>query len=181
LDSLSAPSEILGLAPGIVIGIGAALLLAGRKFFWLFVGAVGFFATLRVATGYFGDERQDWILIASVVAGVIGAALAVVVQKVAVALAGAATGAYLLDQFFRSELAEYPSLGWVFLIIAAVVGALMMAIVFEFALILLTSLAGAHLIVPELSLQRQWWAAAYVILVLAGVIVQIRWRKRAGP
>jgi hypothetical protein len=173
LHTLPSAHHALGASPGLAIGVGAALLLAGRKLFWFFVAAVGFVAAMEFARQYFGGANQDTVLIASLVAGITGAVLAVFVQKLAVSLAGAATGAYLLDQFFRS-LPSYPDLGWIFLIAAAILGALLMAIVFRWALILLTSLAGAHLIGEWLPLPRGWLAAAYAALVVIGVSVQSR-------
>lgn len=173
LETLPSAQHLLGASPGIVIGVGAALLFAGRKLFWFFVAAVGFVAALEFARQFFGDANRDAVLIGSLVAGLIGAVLAIFVQKLAVGIAGAATGAYLLDQFFRS-LPAYPELGWIFLIAAAIVGALLMAFVFRWALILLTSLAGAHLIGQWLPLPRGWLAAAYAALVVIGVAVQTR-------
>lgn len=167
------PHHALAASPGLAVGVGAALLLAGRKLFWFFVAAVGFVAALEFAAQYFGTAPRETVLIASLVAGIIGAVLAIFVQKLAVSLAGAATGAYLLDQFFRS-LPTYPDLGWIFLIAAAMLGALLMAVVFRWALILLTSLAGAHLIGQWLPLPRGWLAAAYAALVVLGVAVQTR-------
>lgn len=161
------------LAPGVAIGMGAALLLAGRKLFWFFVAAVGFVAALEIATPYFGTENHHSVLIGSLVAGAIGAVLAIFIQKIAVSIAGAATGSYLLDQFFRT-LPTYPDLGWLYLIAAGIAGALLMAIVFRWALVLLTSLAGAHLIGQWLPLPRGWLAAAYAALVVIGVAVQTR-------
>ncbi|HEV7402861.1 MAG TPA: DUF4203 domain-containing protein [Chthoniobacteraceae bacterium] len=177
LHPLPSAHHVLGASPGLAIGVGAALLLAGRKLFWFFVAAVGFVAAMELATRYFGESNHDAILIGSLVAGVIGAVLAIFLQKLAVGLAGAATGAYLLDQYFRT-LPDYPDLGWIFLIAAAVAGALLMAVVFRWALILLTSLAGAHLIGQWLPLPRGWRAAAYAALVVIGVAVQSR---RARP
>src|SRR3954463_6112389 len=120
LPSLPTSPEALALSPGMALGSGAALLVAGRKLFWLFVGAVGFFACARLAQGFLGNEHQDWQLIACLVAGVFGAIFAVFVQKVAVGLAGAGMGVYLLDLFFRHGMESYPPAGLVYLAIAAV-------------------------------------------------------------
>jgi uncharacterized membrane protein YeaQ/YmgE (transglycosylase-associated protein family) len=160
-------------SPGIAIGVGAALLLAGRKLFWFFVAAVGFVGAMEFATQHFGGEHRDSILIASLVAGIIGAVLAVFVQKLAVSLAGAAAGAYLLNEYFRS-MPTYPDLWWIFLIAAAIAGALLMAVAFRWALIIVTSLAGAHLIGQWLPLPRGWMAAAYAALLVIGIAVQSR-------
>lgn len=172
-ETLPSTQHLLSASPGIAIGVGVALLLAGRKLFWFFVAAVGFVAAMELATRFFGSQNQNAVLVGSLVAGAIGAVCAIFVQKIAVSLAGAATGAYLLDQFLRT-LPAYPDLGWVFLIAAAIVGALLMAVVFRWALMILTSLAGAHLIGQWLPLPRPWLAAAYAALVVIGVAVQSR-------
>src|SRR3954454_15552467 len=102
LETLPSAHHALGSSPVIAIGVGAALLLAGRKLFWFFVAAVGFVAAMEFATRYFGCEPRDTVLLASLVAGIIGAVLAVFVQKLAVSLAGAATGAFLLNEYFHT-------------------------------------------------------------------------------
>jgi hypothetical protein len=166
----------LASAPWLVLALGAALLLAGRQLFWLFVAAVGFFAALHFAQGVLGDEHRDWALIASLLAGAVGAGLAVIVQKFAVALAGAVTGGYLLDQFFRSTLEQYPTFGWLFVALAAVLGALLMVKLFRWALIVVTSLAGAHLLLAMVEWPPRWLALAYAALFVTGVA----WQSSGG-
>jgi hypothetical protein len=160
------------------MALGAALLLAGRQLFWLFVGTVGFFAALHLAQGFLGEEHRDWVLMGSLLAGALGAALAVLVQKFAVVLAGAVTGGYLLDQFFRGALEQYPQYGWVFLGLASLLGAFLMVRIFRWALIVVTALAGTHLLLLQATWPPRWLALAYAALFVAGVAWQSPRSKR---
>jgi hypothetical protein len=177
LESVPFSSEALAVSPGVALGIGAALIVAGRRLFWLFVGAVGFFAFSRLAREYLGSEHPDWVLIGSAIAGIAGAIFAIFLQKVAVGLAGAAMGVYALDQVFRHSMETYPSVGLLLLAVAAIVGALVTVAVFEWALIFLTSLLGAHLLAQLVDVQRGWLILYYVALVAIGVGIQSRQKK----
>ncbi len=180
LHHLPSTSEQIAQSPLLPIGLGAALLIAGRRLFWLFIGAIGFFAAMRLASQILGEAYHDWVLIGSLVAGVLGAMLAIFVQKAVVSLGGAIAGAYLLDLFFRSSLTTYPAYGWLFLIGAAVLGALLMAMVFEWALIFLSSLAGAQLISQTAPLPPRWIGGVSLLLLVLGILIQSR-RRRPPP
>jgi hypothetical protein len=82
------PDDLLVLLAGI------ALLLAGRRLFWLFVGVVGFFAGLRFALQVLGP-RADLRWIVALAAGLLGIVLAIALQRLAVALAGFFVGGYV--------------------------------------------------------------------------------------
>ena len=69
--------------------VGIAVLLLGRKLFWLFVGAVGFVIGLGLAFQLLVEQPEWLILIAALVIGLAGAVLAIFAQKVAVVIAPA--------------------------------------------------------------------------------------------
>ena len=78
--------------PIISVIIGAAILLFGRKLFWLFVAALGFAVGLEIAA-YFMREPPQWMtLLVALGAGVLGALLAIMLQKFAIAIAGFVAG-----------------------------------------------------------------------------------------
>src|SRR2546430_17597085 len=78
--------------PIISVIIGAAILLFGRKLFWLFVAALGFAVGLEIAA-YFMREPPQWMtLLVALGAGVLGALLAILLQKIAIAIAGFVAG-----------------------------------------------------------------------------------------
>src|SRR5437588_12484980 len=78
--------------PIISVIIGVAILLFGRKLFWLFVAALGFAVGLEIPA-YFMREPPQWMtLLVALGAGVIGALLAILLQKLAIAIAGFIAG-----------------------------------------------------------------------------------------
>src|SRR5687767_7172924 len=79
----------------ISIILGGALLIAGRKLFWLFVGAAGFVAGLQLATQFWQGPELLAIVVGLVV-GAIFAVLAIFLQGVAIGVAGFLAGGYIL-------------------------------------------------------------------------------------
>src|SRR5205823_14268624 len=96
--------------PIISVVIGAAILLFGRKLFWLFVAALGFAVGLEMAA-YFMREPPQWMtLLVALGCGVIGALLAILLQKLAIAIAGFIAGgriAWVLAAAFFVDHAHY--------------------------------------------------------------------------
>src|ERR1041385_9171955 len=79
--------------PIISVLVGLALLLFGRRLFWLFVAALGFAIGLQLAP-YLSQNPPLWLsLLLSLGLGLLGALLAVVLQKLAIAIAGFLGGA----------------------------------------------------------------------------------------
>jgi len=61
--------------------VGLALLILGKKLFWLFVGAIGFIGASDMAARYFSG-LPDWqILIITVAAGLVGVLLAILFKR----------------------------------------------------------------------------------------------------
>ena len=61
-----------------------ALLLVGRKLFWLFVGTIGFVIGIQVATRFFHGSELITI-VAGLVLGIIFAVLAIFLESIAIA------------------------------------------------------------------------------------------------
>src|SRR5688500_20354558 len=79
--------------------LGGALLLAGRKLFWLFVGAVGFVTGLQLASSFW-QGPETLALVFGLIVGVIFALLAIFLQTITIGIAGFLAGGYILN---RSE------------------------------------------------------------------------------
>ena len=79
--------------------VGLAVLLLGRRLFWLFVGAAGFAVGLHVAPAVLNGP--EWLMVVvALVLGILGAVLAIFFQWLAIGLAGivvAALALWLLD------------------------------------------------------------------------------------
>jgi hypothetical protein len=153
--------------------VGLAVLLFGRRLFWLFVGAVGFAVGLQVARVAFADGPEWLVVTAALVLGVIGAVLAIVFQWFAVGLAGFAAGVH-------GSLTAANALGldgswlWAAVLAAGIVGAALVLWLWDPVLIVLSALTGATLLaplIPAAPLARTW---LFVGLLVVGIVVQAR-------
>ncbi len=158
--------------PIISVIIGVAILLFGRKLFWLFVAALGFAVGLEIAA-YFMKEPPQWMtLLVALGCGVIGAMLAILLQKIAIAIAGFIAGgriAWALAAAFFVEHAHYRGLTFV---IGGILGALLLLSLFDWVLIFLSSIEGAHLIGNGITLPEKGAMILFIALAVIGVLVQ---------
>src|ERR1044072_5051863 len=96
----------------ISILLGIALLLAGRKLFWLFVGAAGFVAGLQLAT-QFWQGPELLAIIMGLVVGVVFAVLAIFLQGAAIGIAGFLAGGYILTVLMEMIGLNHSTFTWV--------------------------------------------------------------------
>jgi hypothetical protein len=147
---------------------GLVLLLFGRRLFWFFVAAAGFAAGIFLARDQFQVHSEALLLAIALIAGVVGALLSVLLQKVAVALAGFAAGGYLgailLEAFNASKFS------WAGFLIGGICGALLLLVIFDWALIALSALLGASMLVE--AAPKEWSALLFFAAFAVGVIVQ---------
>lgn len=152
--------------------VGAAILLFGRKLFWLFVAALGFAMGIEIAT-YFMKDPPVWMtLLAALGLGLFGALLAIMLQKLAIAVAGFVAGgrfALALAAAFFVDHAHYRGITF---IVGGIVGALLLLALFDWVLILLSSVEGAHLISNAIVLPHTGAVIVFCALALIGLIVQ---------
>ena len=152
--------------------VGFVLLTLGRKLFWLFVAGAGFVATIFLVTN-FVDLQPEWLVIAVALgAGILGALLAVFLQRVAVGIAGFIIAGYSTVALLQLIGLGTGRLAWVPFIIGGVVGAILMAVLFEWALIALSSLSGATLVAEAFPLNRPLTILIFVGALLLGIGVQ---------
>jgi hypothetical protein len=155
--------------PSVVVGI--LLLTLGRKLFWLFVAAVGFLVGVQVAAPLVPHD-SGWLLIAGIVLGLLGAILALAVQKVAISVAGFLAGGYYVMTAAHAWKMVPPQYEWVAFLAGGIVGAILMMLVFNWALIIFSSIAGAHLILRVTPVDQAMASAILAALVVVGCIVQ---------
>jgi len=165
------PFDIPG-GPAVALLFGAALLLAGRRIFWLVVGVFGFLFAYDMAQRYLGARTEGLELIIALLAGVAGVFLAIFLQKVAIGLAGFLLGGYVALGALGGANGTVTGPHLVIVLIAGVVCAILALWLFETALILLSSLAGAALIVEALDLEPAATLLAFALLVVVGVAIQ---------
>jgi len=155
----------------VLIGIG--LLFFGRRAFWLFVAAAGFLAGLSLANRLL--QGPEWVgLVVGLGIGLLGALIAVVVERFAIGLAGFLVGGYIALQVLPLLHLEG---GWttvVAFLIGGVIGLILVGLFLGWALISLSSLAGAALIVNALNMEPGLGTLVFIILVVVGVVFQAR-------
>ena len=171
------PDRILDIFGGdgatlaLQIIVAVALLMLGRRLYWLFVAGVGFVVTMGLATEYL-EAPEEWMTLAlAIAAGLAGALFAIFLQKIAVAIAGFAAAAY-----FAHAVAETIGLGGslqnVAVLVVGVLGAIFASVLFDWALILLSSLTGGVLLVDAFDLEPTLALVVMVIVAIAGILIQ---------
>ena len=155
------------------VGLGAALILSGRRLYWLFVAGTGFIAALALAAISLGNLPQPQIVLLALGAGVLGALLALLIQRIAVAIAGFLAGAYILSSLAGIAgpiLAQYD---WLVLLIGGILGMLLVISLFEWALIVLSSLTGAILIAQTLGANSLLGYLLVLVATGVGIFIQV--------
>jgi hypothetical protein len=157
-----------------------ALLTLGRKLFWLFVAALGFITAMALASQLLEIEA-DWVVILiGLIAGGIGAVLAITLQRVAIGVAGFLAGGYLLLSALNLIGLEPGSAAWQPFLIGGIVGAIAAFPLFEWALIFVSSGSGAFVIAQSFELQRIVAIALFAGTFILGVAIQSALRRRTN-
>ena len=152
--------------------IGVIILFFGRRLFWLCVAAVGFAAGVELAPQLIHEPSPLLALSLALLLGLIGALLAIFLQKIAIAIAGFLAGGKLGVAIAAAFFVQHAEYYWLTFLVGGVVGALLLLLLFDWALIILSSVVGAHLIQTAVVLPATGNAILFVVLVLIGVVVQ---------
>ena len=159
--------------------LGAALLVAGRKLFWLFVAIIGFITGMQLVAQFLNGPA--WLaVVVGVVVGIIFALLAVFIEALAIGAAGFLAGGYILTTLTGMLGMNEGFLFWIIYVIGGIIGILLVMLLFDWALIILSSLAGAALIVQSLALAGGTGGLWFLLLVLLGIIIQGLTLQREG-
>ncbi|MEO7724823.1 MAG: DUF4203 domain-containing protein [Chthoniobacterales bacterium] len=164
--------------PIISVVIGIVLLLFGRKLFWLFVAALGFAIGLQLAP-YFSQNPPLWLcLLLSLGLGLLGALLALLLQKVAIGIAGFLVGGRFAVAIAAAFLVNHAHYSAITFVIGGIVGALLLLALFDWALIIFSSIEGARLIADAVHLPNTGTSILLVVLAIFGIIVQAMMFRR---
>ena len=151
------------------IVLGMALLLAGRRLFWLLVAAVGFVAGASLVTQTLGPEPEWVVMVVALAMGLIGALLSVFLQRVMVTLAGVIAGGYVA--YTQALAFHLAAPDWVPWLAGGILGGLLVWIVFDVALIVLSAVSGATIIVQNVSIDPRAAGWVFLVLCLVGLVV----------
>lgn len=160
------------------IFLGAALLLFGRRLFWLFVAGVGFIVGSLLATTVLSGQSESTILAVALVVGLLGALLLIVLQHVVIGIAGALAGAYLLHTLSRTL--GFEEWNWMAFLVGAVLGGLLVLAFLSWALIFLSTLVGSAVIVQNLTFGPVLSVVLLLGLILVGITIQA-WQLKPKP
>ena len=162
----------------LIIILGLIVLIFGRKIFWLSVSIVGFFVGMEFSRMLLAGQPTWVLFLVGLGAGLLGALLALLFQRVAFALAGFFAGAYL------ALLVAHPlGIGGTSVllpIVCGVIGAIVAALLMDWAIIVLSCLVGAGTVVAQLHLRDAQEAIVFVVLVLIGILIQAKLRERSA-
>jgi hypothetical protein len=167
------------MLPVVRMAVGFALLLLGRRLYWLFVAGIGFLTGMELAPRLL-PGRPEWVfLVAALGLALLGAVLAIVAQKLIIALVGFLAGGAIGVLLLRTLGADGEALTWLVYVVCGIVGVLLVLALFEWGLILLSAIAGANLIVgavgASVHLSHRNALVAMVVVAVIGVIVQASW------
>jgi len=156
----------------LIVLLGLIVLVYGRRLFWIFVAIAGFLAGMEFTRAIFADQPCWVMLLGGVAAGMVGALLAVFVERIAFALAGFYAGTYL-------GLILCHSLGFMgkdllFIVLGGLTGAVFSGLLMNWAIILLSSLVGAAAISSQLGLDQTLRAIVFIAFVIIGTYTQAR-------
>ena len=161
------------VTPWISLALGVALLLFGRRLFWLFVAVAGFLVGTWLADSMLSVDSETARLGVSLGIGVLAALAAVFVQRAAIALAGAAVAGYGAWWYFALGATSLEVWQWIVVSLAATTGLLLARSVFEIGLVALSSLAGAVLVLEGLTPPPEVARWAVFALAIVGAAIQV--------
>ncbi len=160
--------------------VALLLLILGRQIFWLFVGGVGFITAMNVVS-YWAAPSPPWLtLVIALVAGIIGALLAIFLQEIAVGVAGFLAGGSVVLGLIDMIGVQVPALTWILVLVGAVFGLILALLLFDWALIILSSLSGAALLAQSFNLSRPISLLVFVIALIVGIAIQMSLMKQQG-
>src|ERR1041384_1448857 len=155
---------------GVVIGV--VILFFGRKLFWLCVAAVGFAVGVEIAPLLVNESSSLLALLIALIFGVLGALLALFLQKVAIAVLGFFAGGKLATAIAAAFFVHYAQYSTIIFVIGGIVGAILLLAVFNWALIVVSSFIGAYLIQSAIVLPPTGSTLVFVALAIIGILVQ---------
>jgi hypothetical protein len=163
---------------GVLIGI--VILFFGRKLFWLCVAAVGFAVGVQIAPQFVNDPSSILALLIALAFGVLGALLALFLQKIAIGVLGFLAGGKLASAIVAAFFVHSAHYSTIIFVIGGIIGAILLLAVFDWALIVVSSLIGAYLIQSAIALPPAGSTLVFVGLAIVGILVQVAsFRRRA--
>jgi len=152
--------------------IGIVILFFGRKLFWLCVAAVGFAVGMEIAPLLVNEPSSLLALLIAIVFGVLGALLALFLQRVAIAVLGFLAGGKIATAIAAAFFVHYAQYSTVIFVVGGILGAILLLALFDWALIVVSSFIGAYLIESAIVLPTTGSTLVFIGLAVIGMFVQ---------
>src|SRR5216110_2145385 len=159
--------------------IGVVILFFGRKLFWLCVAAIGFAAGVELAPHLVQDPSALLSLTIALLLGIIGALLALFLQKIAIAVLGFLAGGKLAGAIAAAFFVHYAQYSTFIFVIGGLIGAVLLLVLFDWALIVVSALIGAHLIQSAIVLPQSGLTIVFIALTIIGIVIQAASLRRS--
>ena len=160
--------------------IGVVILFFGRKLFWLCVAAVGFAVGVEIAPLLVNESSSLLALLIALIFGVLGALLALFLQKVAIAVLGFLAGGKLATAIAAAFFVQYAQYSTIVFVIGGIIGAILLLALFGWALIVVSSFIGAYLIQSAIVLPPTGSTLVFIGLAMVGIFVQAASYRRTA-
>jgi hypothetical protein len=160
--------------------IGVVVLFFGRKLFWLCVAAIGFAAGVELAPRLVQEPSVLLSLTIALLLGIIGALLALFLQKIAIAVLGFLAGGKLAGAIAAAFFVHYAQHSTIIFLIGGIIGAILLLVLFDWALIVVSALIGAHLIQSVITLPQSGLTIVFIGLAVIGILVQAASLRGSG-
>jgi hypothetical protein len=160
--------------------IGVVVLFFGRKLFWLCVAAIGFAAGVELAPRLVQEPSVLLSLTIALLLGIIGALLALFLQKIAIAVLGFLAGGKLAGAIAAAFFVHYAQHSTIIFLIGGIIGAILLLVLFDWALIVVSALIGAHLIQSVITLPQSGLTIVFIGLAVIGILVQAASLRASG-
>ena len=160
--------------------IGVVILFFGRKLFWLCVAAVGFAVGVKIAPLLVNESASLLALLIALIFGVLGALLALFLQKVAIAVLGFLAGGKLATAIAAAFFVQYAQYSTIIFVIGGIIGAILLLALFGWALIVVSSFIGAYLIQSAIVLPPTGSTLVFIGLAIVGIFMQAASYRRTA-
>ena len=163
---------------GVIIGV--VILFFGRKLFWLCVAAVGFAVGVKIAPLLVNESASLLALLIALIFGVLGALLALFLQKIAIAVLGFLAGGKLATAIAAAFFVQYAQYSTIIFVIGGIIGAILLLALFGWALIVVSSFIGVYLIQSAIVLPPTGSTLVFIGLAIVGIFMQAASYRRSA-
>ena len=144
------------------------------------LAAVGFAVGVEIAPLLVNEPSSLLALLIALVLGILGALLALFLQKVAIAVLGFFAGGKLATAIAAAFFVHYAQYSTIIFVIGGIIGAILLLAVFGWALIVVSSFIGAYLIQSAIVLPPTGSTLVFIGLAIVGIFVQAASFRRSA-